>query len=129
MALPARQRADDDVDLALRLHGDVGALPRIAAGGFEIAAKPDAAQPLAFARLGAALVKSLPVAQFHRAVHHDAIGAVVVNDALRIFVRKRGRRYEIAPAQRDAVEAVLLRGLIDQPLDDVDHFRPAGATI
>ena len=44
VALPARQRADHDIDPALRLHGDVGALARIAAGRFQIVAQPDAAQ-------------------------------------------------------------------------------------
>ncbi len=129
VALPAGQRADHDVDPALRMHGDVGALARIAAGGFEVTAKPDAAQPLALARLGAALLESLPIAELHRAIHHRAIGAVVVGDALRVLVGKRRRRNEIAPAQRDAIEAVLLRGFVDQPLDDVNDFRPAGAAI
>ena len=129
VALPARERADHDVDPALRMHGDVGALARIAAGGFEIAAQPDAAQPLALARFGAAALETRPVAELHGAIHHHAIGAVVVGDALRVLVGKRRRRNEIALAQRDAIEAVLLRGFVDQPLDDVDDFRPAGAAI
>ena len=129
VALPARQRADHDVDAAVRMHGDVGALARIAAGRFEVAAEPDAAQPLALARLGAALLEALPVAELHRALHHRAIGAVVVGDALRVLVGKCRRRNEIAPAQRDAIEAVLKRCFVDQPLDHVDDFRPAGAAI
>ena len=129
VALPARERADHDIDAALRMHGDIGALARIAAGGFEITAQPDAAQLLALARLGAALLETLPVAELHRALHHRAIGAVVVGDALRILVGKGRRRNEIAPAQRDAIEAVLARGFVDQPLDHVNHFRPAGAAI
>ncbi len=31
--------------------------------------------------------------------------------------------------KRDAIEAVLLRGFVDQPLDHIDHFRPAGAAV
>ena len=111
------------------MHGDVGALARIAAGGFEITAQPDAAQALPLARLGAAALEARPVAERHGAIHHHAIGAVVVGDALRVLVGKRRRRNEIALAQRDAIETVLLRGFVDQPLDDVDHFRPAGAAI
>ena len=129
VALPAGQRADHDIDAALRLHRNVGALARIAAGGFEVTAKSDAAQPLAPARLGAAPLKSLPLAERKRALHHGAIGAVVVGDALRVLVGERRRRNEIAPPQRDAIEAVLLRCLVDQPLDHVDHLRPPGAAI
>ena len=69
VALPAGERADHDVDPALRMHRDVGALARIAAGGLEVTAKPDAAQPLALARFGAALLKSSPIAKLHRAIH------------------------------------------------------------
>ena len=46
VALSARQRADDDINTALRVHGDVGALARIAAGRFKVTAKSDAAQKL-----------------------------------------------------------------------------------
>ena len=70
------------------MDGDIGALARIAAGGFEIAAQPDAAQPLSFARFGAALLETFPIAELHRAFHHRAIGAVVVGDALRVLVGK-----------------------------------------
>src|SRR5271170_2184190 len=98
------------------MHGDIGALARIASGGFEVAAQPDAAQALALASLGAALLEALPIAKLHRALHHGAIGAVVVGDALRILVGKRRRRDEIATPQSDAVEAMLERRFVDQPL-------------
>ncbi len=75
--------------LPSRLHGNVGAFARIAAGGFEVTAQPDAAQPLALLRLGAALLESSPIAELHGAVHHGAIGAVVVGDALRILCKER----------------------------------------
>src|SRR6185312_13669510 len=65
VALAARQRADHDVDLAAAVHGDIGALARIAAGGFQVAAQADAAQPLAPARFGAALLETAPVAELH----------------------------------------------------------------
>ena len=127
--LAARQRADHDIDAAGRVHCDVGALARIAAGGFEITAKPDAAQLLALLRFGAPLPESFPVAELERALHHRPIGAVVVSDALRVFVRKGRGRNEIAPAQRDAIEAMLEGCFVDQPFDHINHFRPAGAAI
>ena len=129
VALPARQRADHDVDLAARLHGDIGALARIAAGGFEVTAQSDAAQPFAFLRRGAALLETSPIAELHGAVHHHAVGAVVVNDALRVLVGKCRRRNEIAFAQAHAIEAVLPGRFVDQALDHVNDFRPAGAAI
>ncbi len=43
VALAARERADHDVDAAVRMHGDVGALARIAAGRLDVVAKADAA--------------------------------------------------------------------------------------
>jgi hypothetical protein len=95
VALPAGQRADHDVDAAMRMHGDVGALARIAAGGLQITAQPDAAQALPPARLGAAALEARPVAEFHGAIHHHAIGAVVVDDALRVLVGKRRRRNQV----------------------------------
>jgi hypothetical protein len=48
------------------MHRDIGALPRIAAGRLEITTKPDAAQPLAFAGLGAAPLESFPIAKLER---------------------------------------------------------------
>src|SRR6516165_6178101 len=111
------------------MHRDVGTLARIAAGRFKVTAKPNAAQAPALARRDAALLKALPVAEFHRAIHHGAIGAVIVADALRILVGKRRRWNEIAPAQRDTIEAMFLRRLIDQPLDHVDDFGSPGAAV
>src|SRR5271169_1074582 len=113
VALPAGERADHDIDAPLRVHGDVGALARIAEGGFDVVAESDAAQPLTFARLGTAVLKPFPVAKLHRAIHHHAIGAVVISNALRILVGECRWRNEITPAQRDPIKAVLVRGLVD----------------
>src|SRR6516225_2084239 len=129
MALSTGQRADHDIDPAVRMHRDIGTLARIAAGRFEVTAKPDAAQTPAFARRAAALLKTLPVAKLHRPLHHGAIGAVVVADALRVLVRKGRGWNEIAPAQRDTIEAVFPRCLVDQPLDHKDVFRSPGAAV
>ena len=89
VALSARQGADDDIDPAFRTNGDIGSLARIAAGGFQIVAQADAAQTFSPARFGAAAFEALPVAELHGAIHHHAIGAVVVGDALRVGVRQR----------------------------------------
>src|ERR1700722_5064835 len=113
VTLPAGQRADHDIDAPFRMHSDVSSLARVTERGFDIVAKPDAAQTLALARLSAATPKTFPVAKLHRAVHHRAIIAVVVGDALRILVGKSRRRNKIAPAKRDAIEAVLLRRFVD----------------
>src|SRR5215472_3143031 len=129
MALSAGQRADHDVDPAVGLHRDVGAFARIAAGRFQVAAEPDAAQPLAFACFATPPLKAFPIAELHRALHHNAIGAVVVGDALRVLVGKGRGWNEIAPPQCDAVEPVLNGGFVDQTLDDVDDFRPAGTAV
>src|SRR5262249_809474 len=129
VALSAGQRADHDINPAMRLHRDVGAFARIAAGRFEVAGEPDAAQPLALAGFAAPPLDAFPIAELHRALHHWAICGVVVGDALRILIGKGRRWNEIAPSERDAVEAVLKRRFVDQPLDDVDDFWPAGTAV
>src|SRR4029077_7410250 len=86
------------------------------------------AQPLAFACFDAPPLDAFPIAQFHRALHRRAICAVIVGDALRIPLRKGGRRNKIAPSERDAVKPVLKGRFVDQPLDDVYDFWPAGTT-
>ena len=111
------------------MHRDVGTLARIAAGRLKVTAKPDAAQAAALARRGAALLKAFPIAKLERTLHHRAIAAVVIGSALRVLVRKSRGRNEIAPAKRDAIEAVFLRRLVDQPLDHVDDFRSPGAAV
>ena len=129
MALSAGQGADDDINSAVRMHCDVGTLARVAAGRLKVTAKPDAAQAPALARRGAALLKALPIAKLERTLHHHAIAAVVIGNALRVLVRKSRGRNEIALAKRDAIEAVLLRRLVDQPFDHVNDLRPPGAAV
>src|SRR5215469_13993078 len=61
VALSTRKRADHDINPAAGHHLDIGAFARIAAGGFEVAAEPDASQSLAFARLNASPLDAFPV--------------------------------------------------------------------
>src|SRR5262249_49139814 len=126
---PAERVAVPAATLAGGLHVNMGGSAGITAGGFEIAAEPDTAQPLALACFVAAPLEAFPITELHRALHHCAICAIVVGDALRILVGKGRGRNKIAPSKRDAVEAVLKGRFVDQPLDDVNDFWPAGAAI
>jgi hypothetical protein len=47
----------------------------------------------------------------------------------RRLVREAVGRDEVAPPDLDRIEARHPRRLVDQPLEDVDAFRPAGAAI
>src|SRR5262249_55105672 len=46
-----------------------------------------------------------------------------------ILIGKGGGRNKITSPERDAVEAVLKGRFVDQPLDHVNHFWPAGTTV
>ena len=46
-----------------------------------------------------------------------------------VAIRHRLRLDQVLPPQRDAIEAELGRGIVDQPLDRIGHFRPARRAI
>ena len=82
----------DDVDAAFRLHVDLGAFARRAAGRSRVVGKPDAAQLAVAACFAAALVEALPVGERQRPVHHLGVVAAVVGHAERVGVGLRRRR-------------------------------------
>src|SRR5579872_185939 len=63
VALSAGKRADYNVNATMRMHFDIGAFARIAAGRFQIAAQPDAAQSLAFTCCAAPPLEAVPIAE------------------------------------------------------------------
>ena len=105
-------------------------LEHVAAGPFQEGGDAQAAQLAARLRLRAARAsKPLQSACARRLVHHLLELADVVGLAHRVLVRHLLGPDEVAPAQRDAVDAGLARRLVHQPLDDVDRLGPAGAAV
>ena len=127
VALPGRQRADHDLDQTLRQHRDLGALDRRPALRFDVAAEPDAAPQPARRGFGPAPEEAIPVGELQDGVERRRVVAAVVGDAEGVGVR-RGRD-EVAPAERDPVEAVRTGGEIDQPLDHEHGLGPSGTAI
>ena len=66
VALAVGDGADHDVDAAVRVHGDLGALARDAGRGIDVVGDADAAALAAPARLRAARREARPVAQLER---------------------------------------------------------------
>ena len=95
----------------------------------DVVAEPDAPEPPAPTCLGPARLEAGPVGQRHDAVLRGRVVAAVVEQAQRIAVRHRRGRYEIAPAQRHAIEAVSPGREVDRALDDEHHLGPAGGPI
>ena len=129
MALACRLRADDDVDAAFGLHFDAGLLARRADRGLDVIGKAEAKQLAALFGLAAARRKSFPVGDLHRPVHIFFVAAGIVDHADGIAVRHVLRAHEVFAPQLDAVDAETFGGLVDQPLDGVSHFGPAGTAV
>ena len=81
------------------------------------------------ARIFGALLEAVPVDDLLRPRHVGGEFAGVVDLAGRGLVRHRLRPDEILPPQRVRRDADLARGGIDQPLDHIGRFGPAGAAI
>ena len=105
---PVRYGADHELDPAVGLDRHLGALARNAGRGIDVIGDADAALSCRAARFGAcAPAKPSQSRERQRAVHDRAIVAAVVDQAERIACRACALgRHEIAPPQRDAVEAV-----------------------
>src|SRR5262247_4416313 len=84
VALAGGQRAEDHVDSALRPHGDLRALARIAGVQLDVVREADAAVPSAAARLGAPELESLPVRQLDQPIQGGGIVAAVVDEPDRV---------------------------------------------
>jgi hypothetical protein len=73
--------------------------------------------------------KTVPVGQDQALVHDLLELAGVIGLAHRVLVGHLFRLDEVAAAQRDTVHADLARGLVHQPLHDVDGLGPARAAV
>jgi len=133
VALPVRVRADEHEDAAGAVEADLGALLHrlvVRAGGdLDDVGEADAAQLSARLCGGAARRIPRPVRQLQRGVHVLLELAAVIGVDEPGLVRHRLGRDEVAPAQRDPVDAGLARGNVDDPLDGVGRLGPAGAAV
>ncbi len=129
VALAARLRADDDVDIAFRPHRDARLLVRRSDGGLDVIGEPAAEQLAARFGLAAALLEARPVGELHRPVHVLLVVAAVVVHADGIAVRHRVGLDQVHAAQCDPIDAELACGEVDEPLDRERHLRSAGAAI
>ena len=99
------------------------------AGLFEEIADAAAAQLAVLLRLGGALGEAVPVGELEAFVHDLREFAAVVGDAGVVLVRHGARRDEVAPPDLDRIDADHVRGAVEQSLDQIGRFRPAGAAI
>ena len=128
MAHAVRLRADQQRHAAIVLEADLGALVRRAARGFHEAGHADAAQPATLlATVAAARRNPAWSAATIAIVEIGGEAAAVDHGAKRLAIGKLA--HQVAPAQFDRIEPAAPRGLVDQALDHVVHFRLAGAAI
>ncbi len=129
MALAVRLGADHDADCPVLHEQDPGHLLRIAHGRFDVvghAAATAQATPLG---CGLAAGEAGPAAGFERGVHDLGEVAGIVALAGRGLERHGSRGDEVAPPELGRILAQLARGLVHQPLHQVDRLGPAGAAI
>src|SRR5581483_11364151 len=107
VALALRGHADHQLDDAFRLDHNLGLFARHAGRDIDVIGDPDAAAFSALFRLAATARKAGPIAELERRVHRGDVIAAVVLHAERIFVRQLSLFDEVAPAQRNAIEAML----------------------
>ena len=69
VALAVRLRADQDLDAAIRLHADIGALGAAAGAGLDIGGHANAARLACLLRGARALLEAGPVGHLHGAAH------------------------------------------------------------
>ena len=127
--LPGRHRAHHQFDPAFRAHSDLSPLAWRAAGDFDVVGNADTAQFAALPGLGTPGGKAFPVAKRHRGIHCFPVVTAIVGVTERIGVRLGRRRDQVPTAQCDRIHPELVGGKIDQPFNDKNYFRPAGAAI
>ena len=137
VALSVRRRAGRGADPAVALHGDLRVLPaphRQRRRGAHAAdldvhrqAQPD--QPAVGARGVPFGPELLPAGLLQRAVEGLAVVARVVHRPGLRGVGKLLRPDEVLPAQLGRIHSQLAGEHVDGPLQEVDPFRPARATI
>ncbi len=121
-------RSGDDRDRAARIEAQLHALVEHAAE-LDIGRDRPPAQLAVLAARCAPGVKVLPMRKREALVHHALeLTAVVVVMGGRVIGQRR-RLDEVAAAQFDPIDARHLGRAIDQPLDQIDRFRPTGAAI
>ena len=128
MALAGGLGADDHVDM-VGADRDAGLLLWRADGGLDIIGEPAPAQQAALGGGAAAGGKAVPIGKAQSGVHVLFVAAAVIGHADGIAVGHGIRAHQIAAAQRDAVEAVLGCGNVDQPFDGKGDLGAAGAAI
>src|SRR6185437_8260023 len=120
VALAAIHRTKHQLDAAARFHRYFGALAREAAGDLDVIADADAAQLAILSRFRLTRGKAPPVGEVERGIHALLVFAVVVGLADGVGIGEGVLRDEILAPQLDRIEAALIGGEIDQPLDDID---------
>jgi len=114
----------------IRQDAEVRALRQWGAtGDLQEAADPDSAEPAFARRVLASRGKPVPVGQGERLVQNDLELAAVIALSAGCRIRHRVGRYQVAPPQLHSIDAGDPRRIVDQALDHVDGFRPAGATV
>ena len=129
VALPLRDASGKQRDRARTVEAHFGALEAERAGTLDRIGNAKAAQLAALARLRAALGEARDVGALHPLVQDLFELAAVVGESEPGLVRHRLRRNEIAPAQFHRIDAGLVGGEIDQPLDHIGGLRTAVAAI
>src|SRR5262249_51499720 len=130
VALALRRRAGKEGDRAGGVEADFRRLAAWRRGGaLDRVDDADAAQLAACLRLGAPRVEALDLRVMQRLVHAGFELAAIVSVDEAGLERHRARRNEVAAAQRDSVDSELARGAVDDALNDVAGFGPAGAAV
>ena len=128
MALAVRMGAGEDREHAARIEAQHHAVVEHR-GLLEEVADAAAAQLAVLFRFGGALLEAVPVGELQAFVHDVDEVAAVVGDAGLQLMRHRGGWNEIAPPDLDRIDADDFGGAIEQLLDQISGFRPAGAAI
>ena len=129
VALALRDASGKQRDRARTVEAHLGALESERAGTLDRIGNAQAAQLAALARLRAALGEPRDVGASHPLVEDLFEFAAVIGEGQPGLERHRLGRNEIAPAQLGRIDAGLVGGEIDQPLDHIGGFRTAVAAI
>ena len=129
VALPRRAGADAHAHAAGRQEADIGFLLRLRRRHFHVIGDAEAQELAAAARLFAPRLEVREIGDVECALEIGREIAAVIRDQQRRLPRHVGGAHQIAAADLVAAEPGLARRRIDQPLDDVGAFRPAGAAI
>ena len=100
-----------------------------AAGDLDAVAQPDAAQLAPCLGLGATRRKTVVLGEFGRQLHVALELPAIVQEGQRGLVGHRLGRDQVAAAQFVWGNRQFAGGDVDQALDDIGRFRPAGAAI